>query len=78
MPKLFIAKFKRAKGRYLVQSDSDYAVCGYEGQKILNKKQEKYGNKPDPQTGLYLDEMWRSFGCDEVTSIKPFKKSRSK
>lgn len=70
---LFIARFKNVKGRFLV-SDHD-CPGGYGGQKILNARQEKYGNKPDPASGLYLDEMYRVFSASEVESIKPLRRA---
>lgn len=69
MAQLYIARFKWTKGRYLVTKD---AGGGFGGQKILNARQEKYGNHPDPQSGLYLDEMYRSFSPNDVESLKAF------
>jgi len=62
----FIAKFSGCNGRYAVNRDG----FGYEGQRVLDKRQEKYGNKPDSQ-GLYLDEMLRWFDGAQLLSLKP-------
>lgn len=66
--KLFVAKFQGTKGRYLVTDEGGT----YGGQKIRDARQEKYGNKPDEYTGLYLDENYRIFGKWEVVSIREF------
>jgi hypothetical protein len=65
----YIARFKHAPGRYLVEHEGGGS---YGGQKIMNRRQEKYGNHPDPATGLYLHEMYRCFSTSELISIKPF------
>lgn len=64
--KLYIARFKHAKGRYLVTTDG----YGFQGQKIASARQERYGNKPDPVSGLYLYESHCMFGRDELVSLK--------
>lgn len=66
--KLYVATFKNARGRYLVER----AGNGYEGQKIHDARQEKYGNKPDSETGLYLGEMWRWHATEDLKSLKEF------
>ena len=69
MPKYFVARFRLTKGRYLVEEE---APGCYGGQRILDRRQEKHGNPPDPATGLYLHEMYRSFMGSELVSITPF------
>lgn len=69
MPKYYVARFKGTKGRYLVAEE---APGSYGGQRILDRRQEKYGNPPDPATGLYLHEAYRSFDAREVVRIQPF------
>ena len=68
MRQYFVARFAHTRGRYLVEQEAG----GYGGQRIMDRRQEKHGNKPDPSTGLYLHEMYRWFGPNEVTHIKPF------
>lgn len=64
---LYIAKFKNVPGKYLVSGDTG---PGYQGQKILDARQEKFGNKPDSPSGFYLDEKSRMFSASEVESIE--------
>lgn len=69
MSRYFIARFAHAKGRYLVERE---AGGYYGGQRIHDARQARYGNRPDPATGLYLNEMYRSFSASELVSIRPF------
>ena len=66
MNPLFVATFKSAKGRYLVSFDG----TGYAGQRIADSRQLKYGNPPDSQTGLWLNEMWRTFSSSDLLTIR--------
>lgn len=69
MRQFFVARFQYARGRYLVEHVGPHM---YEGQRILDRRQENYDNKPDAETGLYLNEMCRVFDARELVSIKPF------
>jgi hypothetical protein len=73
MPTYYIAKFRGAKGRYLVEREG---AGYYGGQRIRDRRQEKYGNPPDAATGLYLDESYRSFSGHDLVTLKPFKPSK--
>jgi hypothetical protein len=68
----FIAKLKTAKGRFLLSGERGQG--GFDGWKIHDARQAKYGNKPDPDTGLYLNEMHRYISESDIASIKPFVK----
>jgi hypothetical protein len=65
-PELFVARFKGAPGRYLVSSDAD----SYSGQRILDRRQLAHGNLPDRRTGLFLNEMTRTFSLSDLLSIR--------
>jgi hypothetical protein len=66
----YVARFKGVKGRYAVSKRGLYL----EGQKILDRRQLKYGNHASSQ-GLFLDEMLRTFSANELVSLKPLKPS---
>jgi hypothetical protein len=66
-PELFIARFTNAPGRYLVTSEGGLS---YSGRRILDRRQLKHGNLPDRKTGLFLDEMGRSFSSIDLASIR--------
>jgi hypothetical protein len=67
----YIAKFRNVKGRYLVRSEG---IGVYGGQRIADRRQLKYGNQPDPETGLWLYESYRVFGTDELIELRPYKR----
>ena len=91
---LYVAKFKHTKGRYLVMHECPEDGCGFKlspsyhahvpyhcsfgGQRILDRRQLNHGNPPDPSSGLWLDEMYRSFSGWEVESIKPHVKKEQR
>jgi hypothetical protein len=66
----YVARFKGVKGRYAVNKRGLYL----DGQKILDRRQLKYGNHASGQ-GLFLDEMLRTFSANELVSLKPLKPS---
>lgn len=73
MSQLYIATFKSATGRYLVEDLAQtWAEAGraYGGQRIADARQEKYGNHPDPVSGLYLYESYRTFSASDLKSIR--------
>lgn len=68
-PRQYIATFHGVKGRWLVEPDG----YGYSGQRIANTKQQaKYGNHPDPYTGLVLYESYRMFGARQIKTLRTF------
>jgi hypothetical protein len=73
MARQFVATFKGAKGRYLVTYDGG----GYGGQRIADRRQLKHGNLPDPETGLWLYESYRSFSSYDLVTIRPFVRQAS-
>lgn len=70
----YIARFKYARGQYLVEREA----YSYGGQRIIGgpdsvkgrKQWEAYHNPPDRETGIWLNEMYRSFAANELVSIR--------
>jgi hypothetical protein len=65
-PNRYIATFKYSKWRWFVTETGG----GYEGVRIHDARQLKYGNKPDAETGLFLGEQFGYFGHGEVKTLK--------
>jgi hypothetical protein len=69
MPERYVARFRHAPGRYLVERDG----TGFTGRRIHDRRQlTKHGNPPDPETGLWLNEMSGWYLASDLISLKPF------
>lgn len=46
-------------------------IIGAPGQAAYERQVSRYHNRPDPETGLMLNEMYRTFSAGELVSIRP-------